>query len=47
MGKGDTPRPVNKKKFDENFDKIFKKKPKKKVTGHIARWMKKNLPWEP
>jgi len=24
-GKGDKPRPVDKKKFDENFDKIFKK----------------------
>lgn len=25
-GKGDTPRPVDKKKFDENFDRIFGKK---------------------
>ena len=25
-GKGDTPRKVNKKKFDENWDKIFGKK---------------------
>ena len=25
MSKGDTPRPYNKKKFDENFDKIFGK----------------------
>ena len=26
MGKGDTYRKVNKKKFDENFDRIFKKR---------------------
>ena len=25
MSKGDWPRPVNKKKFDENYDKIFDK----------------------
>jgi hypothetical protein len=25
-GKGDKPRPINKKIFDENFDKIFKEK---------------------
>jgi len=25
-GKGDTPRPVNKKKYDRNYDRIFKKK---------------------
>jgi len=25
-GKGDTPKPVDKKKFDENFDRIFGKK---------------------
>lgn len=30
MSKGDTPRPVDKKKFDENFDKIFNKKKDKK-----------------
>ena len=29
MSKGDWPRPVNKKKFDEEFDRIFKKKQKK------------------
>lgn len=28
-GKGDKPRPVNKKKYDENFDRIFNKKKKK------------------
>lgn len=27
MGKGSKPRPVDKKKFDVNFDKIFRKKP--------------------
>ncbi len=25
-GKGDTPRPVDKKKYDENYDRIFGKK---------------------
>jgi len=25
-GKGDAPRPVNKKRYDENYDRIFKKK---------------------
>ena len=29
MSKGDWPRPVNKKKFDEEFDRIFKKEKKK------------------
>lgn len=29
MSKGDWPRPVNKKKFDEEFDRIFKKKQEK------------------
>tara|TARA_B100000282_G_scaffold80885_1_gene56236 strand:+ start:3272 stop:3442 length:171 start_codon:yes stop_codon:yes gene_type:complete len=29
MSKGDWPRPVNQKKFDEEFDRIFKKKKKK------------------
>ena len=28
-GKGDKQRPTDKQKFDENFDKIFGKKPKK------------------
>jgi len=38
-GKGDKPRPVNKKKFDENYDAIFgpkkgrKKKKKSKKRG--------------
>jgi len=27
-GKGDKPRPYNKSKFDENFDKIFNKRTK-------------------
>jgi len=27
-GKGDKQRPTDKKKFDENYDLIFKKKPK-------------------
>jgi len=25
-GKGDAPRPVNKKKYDENYERIFRKK---------------------
>ena len=29
MSKGDWPRPANKKKFDEEFDRIFKKEKKK------------------
>lgn len=28
-GKGSKPRPVNKKEYDKNFDKIFGKKKKK------------------
>ncbi len=27
-GKGDKPRPYNKKKFDKNYDRIFKRKEK-------------------
>ena len=30
--KGDWPRPVNQKKFDEEFDRIFKKKKEKKKS---------------
>ena len=30
MSKGDIPRSVNKKKFDEEFERIFKKKKEKK-----------------
>ena len=30
MSKCDWPRPVNKKKFDEEFERIFKKKKEKK-----------------
>jgi hypothetical protein len=30
MSKGDWPRPVNKKKFDEEFERIFGKKKEKK-----------------
>ena len=29
-GKGDKPRPVDKKKWDENYDQIFNKNKKKK-----------------
>ena len=32
MSKGDWPRPVNKKKFDEEFERIFKKKKEKKKS---------------
>tara|TARA_R100001143_G_C3279407_1_gene95969 strand:+ start:362 stop:475 length:114 start_codon:yes stop_codon:yes gene_type:complete len=30
MGKGSKQRPADKKRFDEGFDRIFGKKPKKK-----------------
>jgi hypothetical protein len=30
MSKGSTPRPCDKKKFDDAFDRIFGKKPEKK-----------------
>jgi len=29
-GKGDKPRPVNKRTYDANYDAIFRKKPKRK-----------------
>ena len=32
MGKGSKQRPVDKKRFDEGFDRIFGKKPKKKSS---------------
>ncbi len=32
MSKGDWLRPVNKKKFDEEFERIFKKKKEKKKS---------------
>jgi len=35
MSKGDKPRPVDKKKFDMNYDRIFKKSRKKKRTDKI------------
>jgi len=28
-GKGDKPRPINKRVYDKNYDDIFRKKPKK------------------
>jgi|TARA_R110002020_G_scaffold290137_4_gene505605 hypothetical protein len=31
-GKGSSPRPVNKEKFDKNFDRIFKNKKKIDIT---------------
>ena len=35
MSKGDWPRPVNKKKFDEEFDRIFKKKKKQSGESRV------------
>ena len=35
-GKGDKPRPVDKKKYDENFDRIFSKKSYKKQKKEDA-----------
>ena len=42
-GKGDKPRPVNKKKFDKNFEAIFrhKKRGKKKKKGGGIKIFKK------
>ena len=37
MSKGSKVRPYNKKKFDENFDKIFKKKKKEKQAD--KQWL--------
>jgi len=37
MSKGDMPRPVNKKKFDEEFDRIFKKKKEKRNDKDTTR----------
>ena len=44
-GKGDKPRPVNKKKFDENYDAIFgpkkdRKKRKKNKKGNLKTFFK-------
>lgn len=35
-GKGDSLRPVDKKKFDSNWDKIFSKPAKKEVNKYTA-----------
>ena len=32
-GKGDKPRPMDRKKFEENYDRIFKKSDCKKCCG--------------
>ena len=37
MSKGSKVRPYDKKKFDENFDKIFKKKKKEKQAD--KQWL--------
>lgn len=39
MGKGDKYRQINKKKFDKNYDMIFrkKKKAKKRLTDYNSR----------
>lgn len=37
MSKGDWPRAVNKKKFDEEFDRIFKKKKEKRNDKDTTR----------
>ena len=34
-GKGDKPRPINKKQFDSNFDKISFKSEKEKSTKQV------------
>lgn len=35
-GKGDKPRPVDKKKYDENYELIFRKKKKKLVKSQAT-----------
>lgn len=35
-GKGDKPRPVDKKRYDENFERIFSKKTSKKQKKENA-----------
>ena len=44
-GKGSAPRPVDRKKFEENFDRIFRKKDKEKkynkMTGLSEEFMEK------
>jgi len=41
-GKGDAPRPINdRKKFEDNWDSIFKKKEKKSDEGRVAEVVKK------
>ena len=37
MSKGDWPRPVNQKKFDEEFDRIFGKKKEKRNDKDTTR----------
>jgi hypothetical protein len=32
-GKGDSPRPVDKDKYDKNYDRIFRKKKSKQKTS--------------
>lgn len=41
-GKGDSPRPVNKKRYDENFERIFGKRPNKNVKSDEKRTDNKN-----
>jgi len=39
-GKGDRPRPVNKKRYDENYEKIFGKKDEKTKTSKRGKGTK-------
>jgi len=45
-GKGDKQRPTNKKRYNDNFDKIFKttKKPEERALGHCVAPPKSILP---
>ena len=43
MSKGDWQRPVNKKKFNNNYDKIFKQKQEKKKPWTVGMY-KQRLP---
>ena len=41
-GKGDVPRPINdRKKFEDNWDSIFRKKEKKSDEGRVAEVVEK------
>lgn len=40
-GKGDKPRPVDPKKWDENWERIFRPKPEPKPTETLRAWFQR------